>query len=170
MSLVEQIVVDVRWVRMLVLIIDSLQVFQLALSCMCNENNPFFLLQGFRWIITPKFSWHLFHLGGTCWHNEEYTQRMSAVWRAEWDFSSLSLLWCFLRLHRVSTVLCLSKYLRLASKSINTCTLRQGNICKWVDSYSRSKKYVQKNISKEFLNYYCPLDRPRQTLIPYSMQ
>lgn len=132
MSLVEQIVVVVRCVRMLVLIVDSLQVFQLALSCTCNEINPFFLLQGFRWIISPKFSWHLFQLGGTCWCNEEYTQRMSAVWRAEQDFSSLSLLWCFLWLHRVSTVLCLSNYLILASESINTCTLWQGNICKCI--------------------------------------
>lgn len=111
---------------------DALQVFQLALSCMCNEKNTFFLLRGFRRIIYPKFSWYIFHLWGTCWCNKEYTQRVSAAWRAEWDFSSLSLLWCFLMLHAVSTVLCLKKYLRLASKSITICMLWRGNICKYI--------------------------------------
>lgn len=44
MSLVEQIVVDVRYAGKLVFINDSLQAFQLALSSMCNEKNTFFLL------------------------------------------------------------------------------------------------------------------------------
>lgn len=95
------------WCVRLVLIIDSLQVFHLALSSMCNENNTFFLLWEFRWIFSPKFSWYLLNVWGTCWFYKEYTKRMLATWRVEWDFSSLSLLWCFLRLHTVSTVLCL---------------------------------------------------------------
>lgn len=48
------------------------------------------------------------------------------------ETSACSLLRCFLRLHSTSTILCLSKYLRLASKSINTYTLWQGNICKYI--------------------------------------
>lgn len=106
--------------------------FSLHCLLLCNENNPFFLLWGFKWIISLKFSWYLFHLWGTCWCNKECTQRMSAAWRAEWDVSSLYFLWCFLRLHTASKVLCLEKYLRLASRSINTCTLWRGNICEYI--------------------------------------